>query len=80
MFVIVTWPVIANPAADRVAVPVKVNVLLTVAACAHRQASSATTKVENVRFIGLLESSTHVTRKFGANLLIEHHAGPRPGC
>src|ERR1039458_5342786 len=63
--VIVALPVIVKPAAPSVAVPVRVNVLLTLAACAPAQASSAKTKVENVRFIGLLESSTLRTRKCG---------------
>ena len=56
--VMVAWPVIAKPLADRVAVPVKANVLVTLAACTPIQSSSAKAKVENVRFIGLLESST----------------------
>src|ERR1022692_1116572 len=78
-FVSVAWPVITKPAADRGAVPVRVNVLLTVAACAPAQASSAKDKVKNVRFISLLESSTLVTQKNGGTWLMHHHhAGPRP--
>src|ERR1039458_5816031 len=53
---IVAWPVITKPVPPRVAVPVRVNVLLTVAACTPAQASSANDKVKNVRFISLLES------------------------
>jgi predicted TIM-barrel enzyme len=48
---IVAWPVIVKPVAPSVAVPVSVNVLLTLAACAPAPTSSAKTKVENVRFI-----------------------------
>ena len=75
---IVAWPVITKPVPPRVAVPVRVNVLLTVAACAPAQASSAKDKVKNVRFISLLESSTLVTQKNGGTWLMHHHAGPRP--
>src|ERR1019366_1796254 len=77
-FVSVAWPVITKPVADRVAVPVNVKLLLTVAACAPAQASSAKDKVKNVRFISLLESSTLVTQKHGGTWLMHHHAGPRP--
>src|ERR1035437_4110547 len=79
-FVSVAWPAIAKlvPVVDRVAVPVNVKLLLTVAACAPAQASSAKDKVKNVRFISLLESSTLVTQKHGGTWLMHHHAGPRP--
>jgi hypothetical protein len=49
--VIVAWPAIVKPAAPSVAVPVRVNVLPTLAACAPAPTSSAKAKVENVRFI-----------------------------
>src|ERR1035438_906228 len=71
--VIVAWPVIVKPVMPSVAVPVRVNVLLTVAACAAAPTSSAKAKVENVRFIGLLESSTRRTRKCGEIWLIWQH-------
>jgi hypothetical protein len=50
---------------DTVAVALIVNVVLILAAVAAAQTSSAKAKVENVRFIGLLESSTLETRNVG---------------
>ena len=53
-------------------VAVTVNVVLTAWAPVHT--SDAKTKFENIRFIGLLESSTLELQDYGGNL---DHAAPR---
>jgi hypothetical protein len=65
--------------ADGVAVAFTVNAVLKVAAEAAAQTSSAKAKIENVRFIGLLESSTLETQEFGETWFMQHSTGPHPG-
>ena len=64
--------------ADGVAVAFTVNVVVLIAAGAAAQTSSAKAKVENVRFIGLLESSTLETQEFGETWFIaaQHRSPP----
>ena len=49
-----------------------------VAADAAAHTSSAKAKIEKVRFIGLLESSTLETQENGETWLIQRHASPHP--
>src|ERR1039458_857335 len=80
MFVSVAGPVIEALVPSVSVAPVTVNVVLIVAAGAAAPTSSAKAKVENVRFIGLLESSTLRTRKCGEISLIWHpHRSPARG-
>ena len=57
-FVKLAWPVIPKPVAEIVVVAFTVKVVLMLAAVAAVHTSSVKTKLERVRFIGLLESST----------------------
>src|ERR1035437_4745487 len=61
-----------------VAVAFTVNVVLILAAGAAAQTSSAKAKVENVRFIGLSESSTRETQEFRETWFIaaQHRSPP----
>src|ERR1035438_10105972 len=79
MFVSVAGPVIEALVPSVSVAPVTVNVVLIVAAGAAAPTSSAKAIVENVRFIGLLESSTLRTRKCGGIWLIWHQARPPSG-
>src|ERR1019366_5934427 len=76
IFVSVAVPVAEMPLRPMLPDAFTVNVVLIVAAGAAAPTSSAKAKVENVRFIGLLESSTLRTRKFGEIWLIWHHTVP----
>jgi Na+-transporting NADH:ubiquinone oxidoreductase subunit NqrA len=64
--------------ADGVPVAFTVNVVLMTAAGTAAQTSSAKAKLENVRLIGLLESSTLETQEFRETWLMRHNAGPHP--
>jgi hypothetical protein len=57
-FVKLAVPVIPKPVAEIVVVAFTVKVVLMLAAVAAVHTSSVKTKLEKVRFIGLLESST----------------------
>ena len=57
-FVKLAWPVIPKPVAEIVVVAFTVKVVLMLAAVAAVHTSSVKTKLERVRFIDLLESST----------------------
>jgi hypothetical protein len=75
MFVKVAVPEAAILVPARLPVAFTVNVVLIVAAEAAAHTTSAKAKTENIRFIGLLESSTLVTRQNGGTSLMQHHAG-----
>ena len=75
-----TVPAIAKlvKVADGVPVAFTVNVVLMTAAGTAAQTSSAKAKLENVRLIGLLESSTLETQEYGETWFIaaQHRSPP----
>src|SRR5450759_794056 len=75
MFVSVAVPV-AVMLTPMLPVAFTVNVVLITAAWALAHTSRAKAKLENVRFIGLLESSTRETQEYGEIQLMQHSAAP----
>src|SRR5450759_5452997 len=78
MFVSVAVPV-AVMLTPMLPVAFTVNVVLITAAWALAHTSRAKAKLENVRFIGLLESSTRETQEYGEIQLMQHSAAPHSG-